>query len=302
MQSTQPDTKHINKSVYSTLLHTDLFQVYRNAFENVTGQTLALIHPDIPATPSAEASRCKNRFCSIMLNTDICKHRCTDNVIELAKHSGSQAFTDSCDANITTTLIPIKADSKIVAYLRSGQVRTDHSNLNDNFLLNIKKHLPVQTAKNIEKLYSSNTVYSKKDYNSQITLLGAFALQLSDLAKSITTNKIDQPGGMIESTKKLIHQKLTEKITLDQLSENVNVTTSYLCKQFKKATGLTAIEYINRHRIERAKALLSNKNTRIIEIAYETGFQSLSQFNRSFQRYAGLSPTEYKSKHHQQTA
>lgn len=282
-------------AIYEELRNTDLFSIYRTAFENVTGQTLALIHPDIISTPQDESERCNNDFCSLMLNNDVCKNRCTEHTLDLSKRIDQQAFTASCDANITTTLIPVNTKVGIVGYLRSGQVRTDQDQIDPDFFLKISENMPPHAAKDVVMLFDAAKVYTKDEYKSQLTLLGAFALQLSDLANNMLNKSSAPSGGIVEITKRYIHDKLSEKISLDELAENAHVTNSYLCKQFKKTTGLTVVEYINRHRIELAKELLTSKKVRIIEIAYETGFQSLSQFNRSFQRFTGQSPTEFKN-------
>lgn len=283
-------------SIYNELLSTDLFSIYRSAFERVTGQTLALLHPDITSTPEAEADRCKNAFCSLMLESKVCEERCIDHAFDISKRIDQQALTTSCEANISSTLIPINSTIGTVAYLRSGQVRTNDKPIDAAFFQQVTDQLPHQVAKDLLSLYDNAKVYQKDDYHSQLTLLGAFALQLAELSNNLLQRKMSQSGGLVESTKRFIHEKLSEKISLDTLAQHVNVTNSYLCKQFKKATGLTVVEYINRHRVELAKELLTSKNIRIIEIAYETGFQSLSQFNRSFHRYTGQSPTEFKNK------
>ena len=295
---TETTTKSIPKeadSIYQNLLNTDLFSIYRTAFEHVTGQTLALIHADIISTPKVEASRCMNDFCSVMLDTDVCKNRCTEHTLDLSRRIDQQAVTASCEANIATTLIPINTKVGTGAYLRSGQVRTGEKGIDPDFLAKVSEVLPPHVGKDVLLSFEKAKVYSKDEYLSQLTLLGAFALQLADLANNILAKPSQSLGGIVNVTKQYIHEKLSEKISLDELANNANVTNSYLCKQFKKSTGLTVVEYINRHRIELAKELLTSRNVRVIEIAYETGFQSLSQFNRSFQRYTGQSPTEFKT-------
>lgn len=282
--------------IYLELLDTDLFSVYRAAFERVTAQTLSLFHPDVISTPAAEASRCKNEFCSTLLDTSVCNPSCIQQTIDLSKRIDNQAHSARCEGNITTTLIPVKAARQTVAYLRSGQVRTTEHEINETFIQKLKDNLPPQVARDILKKFEEQKTFTKEEYHSQLTLLGAFALQLSDLADTLVRNTQNTaPSGIVDTTKRFIHERLSEKIELASLAENVNVTSSYLCRQFKKTTGLTIVEYINRHRIEKAKELLTRRNSRVIEIAYETGFQSLSQFNRSFQRYAGQSPTEFKN-------
>jgi AraC-like DNA-binding protein len=73
------------------------------------------------------------------------------------------------------------------------------------------------------------------------------------------------------------------------------MSTFYLCKMFKKVTGLNFTEYVARVRVEKSKNLLLNPNARVSEVAFATGFQSLTHFNRTFRRFAGLSPTQYRA-------
>jgi len=57
---------------------------------------------------------------------------------------------------------------------------------------------------------------------------------------------------------------------------------------------LTLTDYVNRCRIDWAKRELLKPEARISEIAFMIGYQSLSQFNRSFARIVGQSPTHYR--------
>ena len=70
----------------------------------------------------------------------------------------------------------------------------------------------------------------------------------------------------------------------------------HFCKVFHKATGLKFTDYVARLRLEDARHQLLNPNLRISEIAYEVGFQSLTQFNRTFKRVFGQSPTEFRTR------
>ena len=70
------------------------------------------------------------------------------------------------------------------------------------------------------------------------------------------------------------------------------MSASYFSEIFKKATGINFVEYVARLRVEKARNLLQNPDRRISEVAFEVGFQSLSQFNRAFKKHAGMTPTE----------
>ncbi len=98
----------------------------------------------------------------------------------------------------------------------------------------------------------------------------------------------------VRKAKAFIIDRLEERISLDTVAQQVNVSTYYFCKIFKQSTGMTFTEYVNRLRIEAAKCELLKPDRRITEVAYDVGYQSLSQFNRSFLKIVGESPTEFR--------
>jgi AraC-like DNA-binding protein len=101
---------------------------------------------------------------------------------------------------------------------------------------------------------------------------------------------------MITRAKDFIEKNQGDDLSLASVAGAVNASTFYFCKMFKKATGLTFTEYLGRVRVEKAKSFLLNPHLRVSEVAFEVGFQSLSQFNRVFKRITGLSPTEYRDR------
>ena len=99
---------------------------------------------------------------------------------------------------------------------------------------------------------------------------------------------------MITRAKKIIHDGQEGELSLEQMAKALNVSTFYFCKMFKKATGLTFTDFVARSRIEKAKTILLNPNARISEAAYDSGFASITHFNRVFKRVVGQSPSEYR--------
>lgn len=98
----------------------------------------------------------------------------------------------------------------------------------------------------------------------------------------------------VTETLKYIHSRLNEKITIQDLCENVNISDTTLGVHFKNKTGKTIVEYINSLKIDKAKQLLSGTNMRIIDISYELGFNDGAYFNRVFKKFVKLTPNEYR--------
>jgi AraC-like DNA-binding protein len=78
------------------------------------------------------------------------------------------------------------------------------------------------------------------------------------------------------------------------VAQVVNRSACYFCKTFKDTTGFTFTDYLARTRVEAVKLMLLNPNMRVSEAAYAAGFQSLSQFNRTFRRIEGRSPMAWR--------
>jgi len=99
----------------------------------------------------------------------------------------------------------------------------------------------------------------------------------------------------IGSVVKYIKQHLTEKnITVDKLAEIACMSTSHFYKQFKNTIGISPVDYINSERIKFAKKLfVDEKNIRIAGIAYKSGFNNVSYFNRQFKKNELIAPSAY---------
>lgn len=89
-----------------------------------------------------------------------------------------------------------------------------------------------------------------------------------------------------------LHYK--EQITLEQLASISGMNEKYLCHLFKEFTDHTPIDYINRLRIEQACHEIHSNRLSITEAAYESGFNDLSYFSRTFRKYKGFSPSAYR--------
>ncbi len=93
-----------------------------------------------------------------------------------------------------------------------------------------------------------------------------------------------------------INENYNTKITLESLANNINLNSQYLSRIFKKETGLTVTEYINKIKISNAKHLFCYTNFNITNVSLEVGFSSQEYFSKVFKKFEGLCPKEYKAK------
>ncbi|TKG90740.1 AraC family transcriptional regulator [Puteibacter caeruleilacunae] len=98
----------------------------------------------------------------------------------------------------------------------------------------------------------------------------------------------------ITETLNYIAENYHDKLTLDEIAERYHMSTTAFCNYFKRKTGKTLINYINEIRVSQACKLLSDTDKQVAEIAYECGFNNISNFNRIFKRLTNKTPKTYK--------
>ena len=108
-----------------------------------------------------------------------------------------------------------------------------------------------------------------------------------------------QAGGLnkVEQMACLVAQRYTEPLTIAEISQAVELHPNYAMNLFKKTFGTTLIDYLTRHRISHAQRLLATTDQKIVEIAFSSGFNSISRFNEAFRRACGCTPREYRVEH-----
>jgi AraC-like DNA-binding protein len=99
----------------------------------------------------------------------------------------------------------------------------------------------------------------------------------------------------IWKARNFIHEHSEEELSLTQVAKTVGISPNHLSEKFKQVTGVNFVKYVAWTRYEKALCLLQNFDLRVSEIAFATGFQSLSQFNRVFKKFSGKSPTQYRA-------
>jgi AraC-like DNA-binding protein len=100
----------------------------------------------------------------------------------------------------------------------------------------------------------------------------------------------------IEDILSYLEKMYHHQLSLEDIANKTGFSTSYLSRYFKHETGMCLFEYINKLRIRQSCFLLKNTNKKIIEIAYEVGYNSISFFNRYFKKTLHISPLEYRKK------
>ena len=95
-----------------------------------------------------------------------------------------------------------------------------------------------------------------------------------------------------------INLNYTQKISLKNVAEIVGLHPSAFCRFFKEKTGKSFSNYVNDMRIGYACKLLIEGSMTVSQICFESGFNNISNFNRTFKRKTGMSPVQYQKQIH----
>jgi len=119
----------------------------------------------------------------------------------------------------------------------------------------------------------------------------------SYMEKHLTKNEFEfQINNLkrFDSILRYIENNFDKEISINTLANMINISKYHFCRLFKQITGKSAVEYINRLRIEKSVSLLSDTNYNITEIAMLCGFNDTNYFSRIFKKYKKVSPTQMK--------
>ena len=98
----------------------------------------------------------------------------------------------------------------------------------------------------------------------------------------------------IASICEFISTNFREDIDSVDIAGSADIHPKYAMSVFKKSTGMTLNEYVNLLRLSYAQAMLMQEDANVLHVAMESGFGSLSAFNKSFRKIAGMSPTDFR--------
>ena len=98
----------------------------------------------------------------------------------------------------------------------------------------------------------------------------------------------------LKTINELIHSKIEDDLSLMEMAHSVGLSPAHFTRMFRKSTGETPHGFVLRQRVERAKKMLRDPETRVLDVAVACGFKTQQHFARVFRRIYGASPTEYR--------
>jgi AraC-like DNA-binding protein len=146
-----------------------------------------------------------------------------------------------------------------------------------------------------------NNMHKEKPVDRLLTLLQILvALSQSREIKPLLSTgfSINNSGDTDKINKvfEFILKNYTEKIYVEEIASQLNMSTASFSRYFKHHTRKTFSGYVTEIRIGQACRMLMENNCSISEICYQSGFENLSNFYRHFKKVVGIIPKDYRSR------
>jgi len=253
----------MNEKLTKVLAGSRIYRDWTKAFSEMTGVPLFLRPVQATLLPDVGSGR-KKWNCALFGQPNCGCKSCAQGFERIARGIAAKEDVIKCKCGCCGAAVPVRSGISLIALLHAG-ARSDGD-------------LP------------------RQKYGAALKLLGIFAEQLGGLGNQMLVQKQSGEPPVISRAKEFISQHYSEDISSGRLAKELHLSRFYFCKLFKSGTGLTFTAHLARARIERVKDLLANPNLRISEIAFQTGFQSLTHFNRMFLKLTGESPSKCRQR------
>ena len=142
---------------------------------------------------------------------------------------------------------------------------------------------------------------SLSHFEQLITLLQVFQL-LAESKESILLKARPIANASVLKEQERMHRiyhfietHYQQSINVNEVAKLSHLTTAAFCRYFKKSTHLTFTDFLNQYRINQSKKILLQNKT-VTEACYQSGFENLSHFNKTFKKITGENPSAYRKK------
>lgn len=138
-----------------------------------------------------------------------------------------------------------------------------------------------------EKLSKFKTIVNVRQW-----LLNLF----KSLREYFTDSSRSRGSKLVETVRQIIRDQYHEQITVEDISKAVYLSQSYANSIVKKETGKSIFDHLLEYRLEMAKKLLMDPESKVSVVSDSVGYENKSYFSLMFKKYVGMSPSEFKTR------
>ncbi|MBB6732332.1 AraC family transcriptional regulator [Cohnella zeiphila] len=104
----------------------------------------------------------------------------------------------------------------------------------------------------------------------------------------------DGAAHWLQRGKEYMEVHYAEGITIEEVSGYIGVDRTHFSKRFRQAYGISPIQYLQKLKMDAARLLLKETDSKLLEIAQSVGYPDVFSFSKTFKKFFGLSPSQYR--------
>jgi len=199
-----------------------------------------------------------------------------------------------CPLGFLLVCVPIRAKENWLGQIEFGPVGVEQMDPAEVERGLNRLGLPVTARQNLHAPLRALRAIRLEDIEGVIVLLQRVAAVIADELNRASARVTVQEPAAVTAGRRFAELHIGDKITLVDVSRHVALSPDHFSRLFRRATGVSFGEYVNRCRMENAQRLLLDSSQRVTEISFACGFDSVPHFNRVFRRVTGTSPTLFR--------
>jgi len=280
----------LRRALYRKLRDLPEVRVFRRDFERISGLALDLVDD---LGKGDERAHPLPAFCAAIQADGAGRALCARLRNGLLDRAGGGPCAAVCDAGLNELAVPVVIGGIRAGYfLLGGSAPAAPTLVSSNRRRHLLSRAGVEReAAELDRLRSALPVIPPEAieaYGRLIQLAAQqFALRLTD---QLADPRAALPPAIRKACAFIRSHALTSDLRLPDVARHCGMSGGHFSRRFHHATGLTFREYLTQARVEHARSLLLEGSQSITEIAFASGFQSLSQFHRAFRKAHGCSP------------
>ena len=279
------------------LAKSDKFREFFSIVRELTGIRLVLTDVSTRRRMVLFSRDDANPVCALLERCPACAAECDRTVREncALAAQGKAGTSYLCHAGLIDLAVPVFVEGRHVATFIGGQMLPEPPSEEGfgRFAAGLARHGLDQGE--LREAYFRNPQLPKEKVDSALKLLCFFSEYFYELGSRVKEAGGKREPRAVRRVKEFIRDHWREPLPLRLLAERASLSGPYLSALFKKETGRNLSDYLWELRLEAAKKALEKTDRKIIDIAFDSGFGSLAQFNRVFKKRTGMSPSEHRA-------
>ena len=258
-------------------------------FYQISGMEVAILDTK-HRTILSNRSPGKN-FCAAVHKHPKCLEICIQSdrtrLEHVAEHQ--RLLTYLCPFGIFEAIAPIRKNGAVIAFIFFAMAIEEREGCDETPVRRVLELAPSADAEHLRQCIIETPHYSRKTLEaySDLLLVMAEYIERYDLMS-------ESEQGIAEVVRSYIDKNLSSRITLADLSWNLHCSTVTLTEHFKRAFGITIMQYVQQQRMALAEQMLLGGNAAIGEISAACGFADVEYFSRTFKGIHGVSPNRWR--------